>query len=228
MVLSCKTQGNIQQNINKNDVKTWYFFSSEGELGNCTFYDDKIVFKSSVNSNNNNDTTTLFIEKRLDNQYLIVRNNDRKPPYAIISIEITDRSILNVASTTITGTSIDEVEEKFNKNPIPIWVDLTGRDCYTKKQIDQLEKAPGLDELTREDLLTSLQWRQPLSEKLKAYLEDNGDNGRFRIYRFVENYRNQRLVELGYNPYKQVTYNLYKRFKEDEEIMRLLNEEIKF
>ena len=94
--------------------------------------------------------------------------------------------------------------------------------------IDKLEKAPGLDKLTREDLLTAMQWRRPLSEKLQKYLEDTGGKRQFMIYRFVETYRNQKLVELGYNPYKRVTYNFAKQFEGDEEILKLLNEEIRF
>ena len=94
--------------------------------------------------------------------------------------------------------------------------------------MEQLEQAPGLDQLKREDLLTALQWREPLSNKLQKYLEDtNGEGPSYMLYRFVEAYRNKKLVALGYNPYKRVVYNFEKQFNNDPEIMRLLQEEIK-
>lgn len=38
--------------------------------------------------------------------------------------------------------------------------------------IDQMENAPGLDEIKRDDLIAAMQWRKPLSKMLQAYLED--------------------------------------------------------
>ncbi|MEO0556028.1 MAG: hypothetical protein AAF149_22785, partial [Bacteroidota bacterium] len=49
--------------------------------------------------------------------------------------------------------------------------------------------------------LAALQWRKLLSEKLQLYLEDTEGKRPFMVYRFVEAYRNQKLVALGYNPY---------------------------
>ncbi|NAS32716.1 hypothetical protein GTQ40_17175 [Flavobacteriaceae bacterium R38] len=221
--VSCKAQNSIE---NKETPQVWYSYNTEGELGSCTFYKDKIVFKSPITSESEKSVSVTYIEKRLNTQHLIVRNDLKKPPYAVIKIE-KGASILKMSSV-ITGSSVSSLEESFKENTPPAWMSLIERHWYTKEKTDRLEKAPGLDELKREDLLTSLQWRPPLSEKLQQYLEDTKNERPFMIYRFVENYRNQKLVELGYNPYKRVIYNLHKKFEDDEEIMKLLNEEIKF
>jgi hypothetical protein len=227
MVMSCKAQDTIQPTNNVDSVQTWYAYNMEGELGSCTFQADKIIFKSPVDSKNEKDISEVIIEKHLGDQYLLVRNNAKKPPYAVLSLRIANGNILKMAPVT-KGTSVLEAEEQFKNKTIPEWISLTERDWYSRETIEKLEKAPGLDKLTREDLLTALQWREPLAEKLQKYLEDTGGNRRFMIYRFVETYRNQKLVELGYNPYKRVTYNLARQFKSDEEILKLLNEEIRF
>lgn len=210
----------------KLEGSTWYSYNTEGDLGSCTFFKDKIVFKSPIDSDSEKSISTLVIEKRLDDGHIIVQNDRKKPPYALMSIRKVG-AILKMAPS-VKGTSVQEVEDDFKNKPVPSWIDLTEREWYTKEKMKQLEKAPGLDELTRDDLLTAMQWREPLSKKLQQYLEDTQGKRSFMIYRFVEAYRNQKLVELGYNPYKRVAYNLHKQFEGDEEIMKLLNEEIKF
>ncbi len=208
------------------DKEVWYAYSMSGDLMSCTVYDDKMVFNSLVGSENEKGISVVILEKRLDSLHLVIRNDKKTPPYAVMSLR-KNGEVLKMAPV-LTGTSISDVEKRFKEGLMPSWISLTEQDWYTKEKIAMMEKAPGLDELKREDLLTSLRWRDQLSEKLQQYLEEKGAERPFMIYRFVEAYRNQKLVELGYNPYKRVPYNLHKQFENDEEIMRLLTEEIKF
>ncbi|WP_299223723.1 hypothetical protein [uncultured Aquimarina sp.] len=222
-----EAQEEIKHYNKKNSIKTWYAYNASGELGSCTIFEDKIIFKSPLDSNNEKSISTVFIEKRLDDRHMIVRNDDKKPPYAIIQVIKTGKSILKMAPI-VKGISINSVEKSFKENKTPNWINLTEKDWYTEKQIEQLKKAPGLDKLTRDDLLLSMQWRKPLSEKIQQYLKDTKGERQFMVYRFVNEYRNKKLVELGYNPYKFVEYNLEKQFEGDEEVLKLLFEEIKF
>ncbi len=212
---------------NNHDTQIWYAYNASGELGSCTILKDKIIFKSPLDSDNEKSVSTVFIEKRLDDQHIIVRNDNKKPPYAVLKIIKADQSILKMAPI-VKGISVDSVEKSFKENEIPNWISLTEKDWYTKEQIERLKKAPGLNELTRDDLLLSMQWQKPLSEKIKQFLQDTKGERQFMIYRFVNEYRNKKLVELGYNPYKFVEYNLEKQFAGDEEVLKLLFEEIKF
>lgn len=64
------------------------------------------------------------------------------------------------------------MERKRYEEEAPSWIALTERDLYPKSMIDQMENAPGLDEIKRDDLIAAMQWRKPLSKMLQAYLED--------------------------------------------------------
>lgn len=227
MITSCKAQDTNQPRINLDSVQTWYAYNMEGDLGSCTFQGNEIIFKSPIDSKSEKSKSKIIIEKRLSDLYLLVQNEAKNPPYAVLSVRVTNNGVLKMAPV-VKGNSVEEVEEQFKNTSVPEWLSLTERDLYTREMIEILEKAPGLDELTREDLLIAMQWRKPLAEKLQKYLEDTGGKRQFMIYRFVENYRNQKLVELGYNPYKRVVYNFAKQFEGDEEILKLLNEEIRF
>ena len=63
---------------------------------------------------------------------------------------------------------------------------------------------------------------------LVAYAKDNGEIPFYRLRRWVDAFRNQKLIRLGYNPHKQVAYNWHEQFKDDPDVMRLLNEPINF
>ncbi|GAB1858213.1 hypothetical protein MHTCC0001_30500 [Flavobacteriaceae bacterium MHTCC 0001] len=224
--ISCKSQNGMNTKA-VDSIKTWYTYTMDGELQSCTFYKDKIVYKSPIHSESNKSTSTAFIEKILDSVHVIVRNDYKKSPYAVVKATTDKQSVLSMIFIT-KGVSVEAAEASFINDTIPAWIDLTKQNWYTKEKIDQLEKAPGLDELKREDLLTALQWRKPLGEKLQQYLEDTQGKNKYIIYRFVEQFRNRKLVELGYNPYKRVVYNFKKQFEGDEEILKLLFEDIKF
>ena len=223
IMLSCKAQS---VKTNGEGLQTWYTFDRQGEIGSCTIYENKMVFNSLLNSENEKGVTEVIIEKRLNDGHLIIRNDEKSPPYAVISLD-SDRDVLKM-TPMIAGTSVSEAEKNFKEAKISQWISLKGQEWYSKTKMKELENSPGLDKLTREDLLASLQWREPLSEKLQQYLEDANGERAYMIYRFVENFRNQKLVALGYNPYKQVVYNLHEQFKDDSEIMALLTEDIKF
>ena len=229
LCLACKAQ-NISDTT-KNDIKEeWFVYANYGEVNSWTLHKDKMVFKSPWNTTNFKgiDTVYMYIQKELPTNHIVVHNKRKKEPYAILDIEKTTDGKKIAMTPIVSGNSIQEVVKKFNTEKIPSWIDLRKRYWYSKEMIMSLDTMPGLDEVTAEDMLTALQWREPLSIKLQAYLEDTNGSRSFMIYRFVENYRNERLIELGYNPYKQVIYNLEEQFKDAPEVLKLLKEEIKF
>jgi len=222
LIVACKSQAVLE----KQD-QVFYTYDSQGELGSCTLFPDKIVFKSPMNSESEKSLTTMTIIKRFDSQHLLLFNERSGQPYGVVSVYTTDDNILKM-NRVFSAKTAEEAERKWNEEEAPSWIALTERDLYPKSMIDQMENAPGLDEIKRDDLIAAMQWRKPLSKMLQAYLEDTEGKRSFMVYRFVENYRNRRLVQMGYNPYKQVVYNFEKRFEGDAEILKLLNEEIKF
>ena len=219
---SCKAPSTGSSN-----TQVWYAFNNQVELGSCTIYPDRMVFLSPLNTGNEPRETVVFIEKRLDETHLLMRQDDSANPYAVLFLKQKDASTIAM-NRLYTGESAEEVLSQFKKEGFPQWKELNNRILYSKAKVDRILKAPGLDELKREDLIASLQWRGALTEKLEQFLEATNNKRPFMVYRYVEMYRNQSLIELGYNPYKQVEYNLQKQFEGDEEILQLLNEKIEF
>ena len=123
---------------------------------------------------------------------------------------------------------METVLEKYENQEVPAYATLFSRLLFTRAKLNTLKNAPGLDQITREDLIASLQWRQDISHALKSYAEDNPDMQQYRLYRMVQNYRDQKLFLMGYNPYKEVVYNWEKQFAGDDEVIKLLTEPISF
>ncbi|MBW1294493.1 hypothetical protein [Aquimarina litoralis] len=218
---------NAQEGNNTNDSSIWYSYTTEGEMISCELLEDKIVYRSPFNSDDAKNVSTLWIRKKLDKDHFVVYNKLRKPQYAILHIAQSNANVLKI-TTVLKGDSIESLEKDFQGNKLPAWIGLFEKDWYSEKYIKQLKNSPGLDELKRADLLTAMQWRKPLSSQIQEYLKDTQGKRQFMIYRFVNEFRNRKLVELGYNPYKRVSYNFKKQFEGDEEILNLLFEEIKF
>lgn len=213
--------------INVMTENIWYSYSTEGELISCTFLEKKIVYNSSVHSNSAKSISEVAIKKKIDSHHFVVYHESKKAQYAIVKVLQMNSSILQI-TTVLDGDSVASVEKDFKNNKVPSWISLFEKEWYSESYIKTIEKLPGLDELKRKDLLVAMQWRKPLSEKIEQYLKDTEAKRQFMVYRFVNEFRNKKLLELGYNPYKRVVYNLRKQFEGDEEVMKLLFEEIKF
>ncbi|BFP43313.1 hypothetical protein FGF1_41580 [Flavobacteriaceae bacterium GF1] len=210
--------------------KTLYVFGSYGDLNRYNekeslfliteereLYDENAVLR----------VDTILIKERIDyHNYIIARPG--RASLGLLQRDVVIPDSIYVASTYIEGKSVEEVKKKFKDAPKQPWFSLLNRQLFTKAKMEKMKEAPGLDEITRKDLLESLSWREAIGKELKAYLDSNPGMSPNRIYRMVENYRNQKLVLLGYNPYKQVVYNWQKQFDGDEEIIKLLTEPISF
>ncbi len=229
LCVACKAQ-HISNSLQKDIEGEWFVYTTYGEKNSWMLDNDKMIFKSPWNTERPKgvDTVDVYTQKELPPYHIVVRNKRKKEPYAILKIKKTAGGEKIGMTPIVSGMSIREVVGKFKTEEIPSWIDLKQRYWYSQEMIMVVDAMPGLDEVTSEDMLTALQWREPLAEKLQAYLEDTQGARSHMIYRFVEQYRNERLIELGYNPYKQVVFNLEEQFKDAPEVLKLLKEDIKF
>ena len=205
--------------------KKSYVFNSYGDK--VTFIELQDMFLSiEEKEGQESRIDTIRIVKRLtENDFIITERRNR---FALMHREILVPDSIVSMGAAIEGKSIEEIENAHKKSGIPIYASLRARYGFSASKIEQMEKAPGLDKITREDLVKSLSWRSEIGDMLKAYLEQNGDTQQFRIMQMAQNFGKRKLVELGYNPYRQVVYNWHKQFEDDEEVMRLLNEPVSF
>lgn len=170
---------------------------------------------------------TMFIHKRFDEKTFIVQRKGSEA-YGLMQRTIIIPDSIALVDGSLGGESIAEVEEKFKANKIATTSIWNQQMIFSRARLNQLLAAPGLDQITRKDLITALNWREEIGDNLKAFMEANPDMSPYRLSRFVENWRNQKLVTLGYNPYKQVVYNWEKQFEGDEEVIQMLTQPISF
>lgn len=170
---------------------------------------------------------TIVIKKRIDSNTFIVGRPNLERVAVMRRTEIVKDSVY-FFGPLFEGESEEVVLEKFQNEPTPAYASLFSKILFTREKLLDLKDAPGLDRITRSDLLASLQWREGIGEAIQSYMVDNPEAQFYRLRRMVDNYRNQKLVLLGYNPYKQVEYNWEKQFAGDDEVLQRLTEPISF
>ncbi|GMN08944.1 hypothetical protein MTsPCn9_06000 [Croceitalea sp. MTPC9] len=206
----------------------WHSYTQPGELMYFTEYKDKLVIERRSEGDNYAEPRlkNIMIVKRIDDSHYIVEEEDKEGFVLLKKVMSANNQVLDI-SFPIEGKTVENVGEQF-ENGVPIWKSLEAIRFYSQEKFQEVKKLPGLNEVKREDLIKSLQWRKPLGEMLEAYLKDSDGSRPYQIYRFLEAYQKKKFVELGYNPYKMIAYNFEKQFAGDEEIIKLLTEEITF
>ncbi len=210
--------------------KTLYALSQYGPVSRYDETSDSFLIteeKELIDENDRIRVDTIFIKKRIDSADYIVARSLREELAVMRRTEVVRDSIY-LMGPILEGLTEDEVWKKYQNQEIPLYATLFSKLLFTREKLNTLKNAPGLDQITREDLIASLQWRQHIGDALKSYAEDNPDMQSYRLYRMVQNYRDQKLFLLGYNPYKQVVYNLEKKFAGDDEVIKLLTEPVSF
>ena len=219
-----------QQDVEKEFPQKAYGFDRNGDVRSMLEMEDMFISKEErelIDEYDQIRMDTLVIHKRVgEHDFIIGRSN--MPGFGVLHREILEPGEVAVFSATIQGKTVEEVEAKYQSKEYSSHAKLQIQHMYSSSKKAEIEKAPGLDEITREDLIKSLSWRAELGETLKALLKENPETPRFRLRSMVETHRNQKLVLMGYNPYKQVVYNWEKQFEGDEEVIQLLTQPISF
>ncbi len=203
---------------------TWYSFSLYGDTQKITELEEVILYEEVREEDSPYPARidTVYIEKRLNDSIYVVANPRGKEAFALMAnTKIMDDAIKSVGIYYPSDT-VEAVEATYAKKGLPLWNELTVRWVFSEEKAKELVDAPGYDEVTREAMLEALTVREEISDALKGYLQDHPDTQSFRLYRFVELKAQQKFIQLGYNPYKQVEYNFEKQFEGDEEVIKLL------
>ncbi|TAI48897.1 hypothetical protein [Flagellimonas allohymeniacidonis] len=222
--------GLAQQDIEKRFPLKAYGFDRNGDVRSMVEMENMFLSKDEREPIEEYDKIrmdTLIIHKRLGaNDFIIGRSN--MPGVGLLHREILVPGEVAVFSAPIQGNTVEEVEAKYKAKEYSSLAKLEIQHMYSNSKKNEIEMAPGLDEITRDDLIKSLSWREELGETIKAIMEQDPETSRFRVRSMVEAHRNQKLVLMGYNPYKQVVYNWEKQFEGDEEVIELLTTPISF
>ncbi len=215
-----KTQDGIATDINGK----WYSYTNDFSIRETVFIDG--LWINTVTNPYVEDSKprvdTSYFKKLKDNYYLLSRLRAKQKVVTKIMVD----SLKTTMTIQFVAQGKDEAVllDTYQSIPESPWTTLQEVKAYSKVRFDELKSAPGLDKISREDVIRSLKVREKISPMLLEYVKANPDEGKYRVFQMVNDYRNKVLVEMGYNPFKMLKGNPMKRFENDEEIMKLLNE----
>lgn len=216
--------------VSSQENSTWYSFAQGGdktkitELQNAMLYEQVREEESPYPAR----VDTVGIVKRLNDSTCIITKKTREGDFALMASSQLHNGTIKSIGIYYPSETAEAVESAYNEKGLPSWSELTTRWVFSEVGAKELEKAPGYDEVTREAVLTALSVREEISPAIKSYMEAHPNTQSFRMYRFVESKGQQKFIELGYNPYKPVSYNFEKQFEGDEEVIKALTEPISF
>ncbi|NAY90881.1 hypothetical protein GTQ34_03025 [Muricauda sp. JGD-17] len=220
----------ISQETKVEFPKTLYALSPSGYVTRYDETNDKFLVSEERELRDEDDVIrvdTIFIKRHINEANYVVGRSGTKLLALMHRAEIVKDSIYRFGPI-LEGENAEDVLQKYQRGEVPLYAPLFSKMLFTREKVNELKNAPGLDQITRDDLIASLQWRQHIGDAIKSFVEENPDERPHRLYRMVENYRNQKLFLMGYNPYKEVVYNWEKQFAGDDEIITLLTEPISF
>lgn len=216
--------------VNGQENSTWYSFSLQGDKTKITELRDILLYEQVQEGESpypaRIDTVDIF--KRLNDSTYIIFKPNREGDFALMASTWSQNGAIKSIGIYYPSESVEAVEASYKQAGLPNWRELTTRWVFSDNMVKKLGQAPGYDEVTREAILEALSIRKRISPYLKAYMADFPDTQPFRLYRFVEVKAQQKFIELGYNPYKQVPYNFEKQFEGDEEVLKALTEPMSF
>ncbi|MEM8846860.1 MAG: hypothetical protein AAGD17_07130 [Bacteroidota bacterium] len=207
--------------------KRCYLFTTKGDKVIFTEKKDLFISKvmrKSVDGKADFKLDTAQIVKRLSKNDFII--TERKNRYVLLHRKVLVPDSIVGMGGPIEGESMEEIVKIYKTKGLPVHTTLHMYYGFSEAKITELELAPGLNKIKRQDLITALSWRKEIGSILRDFKRTKERPPHFRIKRMIENYRNKKLVDLGYNPFRPVTYNWRMQFENDKEVIRLLNEPI--
>lgn len=216
--------------VKAQENSTWYSFSLQGDKTKITELKDILLYEEVKEEGSPYPARidTVDILKRLNDSTYIVFKPNREGDFAIMASAWLQNGGVKSIGIYYPSETLETAESIYDETGLPEWKELTTRWVFSEEKVKELENAPGYDEVTRDAILEALGIRQRISPYLKAYMKDFPETKPFRWYRFVEVKAQQKFIELGYNPYKQVPYNFEKQFEGDEEVLKALTEPMSF
>ncbi len=208
----------------------WYAYDQYGGKQKITELKDFILYEQVQEEESDYPARidSVRIKKRLNDSLYIISDSRRKQAFALMVYEIVEKGNITAVGIFYPSDTLEAVETTYKDQGLPQWKTLTTRWIFSKSKTLALEKAPGYDEVTRDAMMEALSVRKELSPLLTAYLKDHPETKPFYLYRFVELKAQQKFIDLGYNPYKQVPYNFEKQFQDDEEVIKALTAPMSF
>lgn len=115
-------------------------------------------------------------------------------------------------------------EEAFSKLDQNNFKELLSKAYYSAERLNQIQEMPGLSAITKEDLISTIEYIRSYEDLLADFVEANQDN-RMRLFvgRIAENLRDRKFIALGYHPYKWEEGDTFygDKFRNDTDLQKL-------
>ncbi|NER19058.1 hypothetical protein [Spongiivirga citrea] len=226
-VTSCQAQKTNEKPVDSTATSingAWYTYNANFQIRESVIK-DTLWINTTSDPNFESDTPeidTTYIRKLSDDYYLMTRPGWKRKRVAKLELA-ENNSVLKISPVT-QGEDEKVLLETYKTEPVKAWAELQTMNLLNNDRFEQLKNAPGMDEMTRDDVIKSLAARKEISPMLLEYYKANPKRGKFSLYRMVNDYRNEVMIKMGYNPYKMLKGDPFKKFENDAEVMKLLNE----
>ena len=120
------------------------------------------------------------------------------------------------------GTTVKEAKAEMEKGKSRSddYLKLMGLELWTESVFQKMEALPSVDTIPLEKLLETMQWEQDVKDEIDNFLSWQNELGelnsaRRRAMRIVRAHSERKMLELGYNPFKQEGPPIQRRFGAD-------------
>lgn len=158
---------------------------------------------------------------------LVLMEKDGEDKLAMFRVHLEDEGKVVRLSEVKTSESRQELLDFMDANEPPTDLELFDANyIYSKEIYEGLKAARGLDQISAEHLKDALYKRYQLGKRMEDFMNQNPELGlsEYRIGRMEQLLFNKTVIVSGYNPFLEVAYNFADTFSDDEEIMKLLDE----
>ena len=125
-----------------------------------------------------------------------------------------------------TFSDIDAVYEMLETNK---YKQLLSKPYYLKSRTEQIASYPNLGALSKNQIVELFKYLLSLEPLVDEYLNENSTerHARMLAIRGIENMRDQKLIEMGFNPYAMTDTYYGDKFQDDPDLIKL-NEQSKY
>lgn len=202
---------------------TWYIIESDGKSRErIVLSKDALITERLITYNveqpywKEEKKSAFFSIEEKESSYQTVGFSPEKNQYFAGEFWVSQKGELNIFQLIGGSASPEEALKKLNNKE---YKQLLAKTYFSKQRMEEIQQLPTLGNLTKDDLLTTMNAVLKHSEKLEKYINESGEkHARFMAVKAIENLKNQKFIELGYNPFLFSDPYYMERFQEDKDV----------
>ncbi len=100
---------------------------------------------------------------------------------------------------------------------------LFSKKFYNEKKIKEIEKFPGLDQSSKEEMILLFEYMWRFEELFDAFVEERADDkaSNLLLSKALDTMRDHQFIKMGFNPYKKTGNDFADLFKDDPDLVEM-------